>query len=104
MSTQVNKTTMTNGPPPEYEAAMAEIEERAARGEMTIAEVKREIFALRARFAAGPEMVMQWAAQAHAASANNTGTPAPGIGSSDRQASESPSTAVNVHSSSKLPA
>ena len=79
MSTQVNKTTMTNGPPPEYEAAMAEIEERATRGELTISEVKREIFALRERFAAGPEVVTQWAARAHAESCKDGAMAAPPV-------------------------
>lgn len=51
-------------PPPEYEAAMADLEERAARGELTLAQAKREIFALRDRFAAGPEVQQLWAAQA----------------------------------------
>lgn len=55
-----------DGPPPEYEAALAELEERAARGELTMAEARRAIFVLRERFAVGPAAVLRWAAQAHA--------------------------------------
>jgi hypothetical protein len=67
---------------------MAELEERAARGEMTIAEVKREIFALRERFAAGADVVTRWAVQAHAANPGVTEKPASDI---DPQVARSPS-------------
>ncbi|WP_157268190.1 hypothetical protein [Azohydromonas aeria] len=42
---------------------MADIEQRAARGELTIAQAKQEIFALRERFGASPDRVTRWAAQ-----------------------------------------
>jgi hypothetical protein len=63
MSTESMHPDGTHGPPPEYEAAMADIEGRAARGELTLAQAKREIFALRERFAAEAGVVAQWAAQ-----------------------------------------
>jgi hypothetical protein len=45
---------------------MAELERRAARGELSLAQARREIFELRERFAAGSiAVVMRWAAQAH---------------------------------------
>jgi hypothetical protein len=40
---------------------MADIEERAARGALTIAQVKQEIFALRERFAVDAGVVTEWA-------------------------------------------
>jgi hypothetical protein len=54
----------SDGPPAEYQVAMASLEQRALRGELTLGQAKREIFALRERFAAGSvAAVMQWAAQ-----------------------------------------
>lgn len=78
MSNGVPTIPSTDGPPAGYEAAMAELEDRAARGELTIAEVKREIFALRERFAASPDRVTGWAAQAHAQSSSLDAEPGPG--------------------------
>lgn len=63
MSTTPTKDR-NNSPPPEYEAAMSDLEERAARGELTMAQARRAIFELRDRFCAGPEVQRQWAAQA----------------------------------------
>ena len=40
-------------PHPEYEKAMADLERRAARGEVTLAQARHEIFALRERYTAG---------------------------------------------------
>ncbi|NML18035.1 hypothetical protein [Azohydromonas caseinilytica] len=54
------------GPPPEYEAAMADIERRAVAGELTLAQAKREIFALRERYAPEPGVVTRWAAHSQA--------------------------------------
>ena len=51
----------TQGPPAEYEAAIADIEQRAAHGELTLAQAKREIFELRERFAANAGVVARWA-------------------------------------------
>lgn len=51
------------GPPAEYVSAMADIEERAVRGELSLAQAKREIFALRERFNAEASLVTQWAAR-----------------------------------------
>lgn len=53
-------------PPPEYEAAFAELQERAARGELTLAQARREILALRDHFCVEPAVAMRWAAQARA--------------------------------------
>jgi hypothetical protein len=47
------------GPPPEYEAAIEDIERRALAGQLTLAQAKQEIFALRKRFAPGPGEVAQ---------------------------------------------
>jgi hypothetical protein len=53
------------GPPAEYLSAMAELERRAFRGELSLRQVRHEIFALRERFGAQPALVMQWAACSH---------------------------------------
>lgn len=80
MKRKMIRAAPANGPPEQYQAAMADIEERAARGELTIAEVKREIFALRDRFAVSPDMVMRWAAQAQAESSSPAEKPVPARG------------------------
>ncbi|WP_157270502.1 hypothetical protein [Azohydromonas aeria] len=51
------------GPPAEYLSAMADLEQRAWRGELTLGQVRSEIFALRERFGAEAALVMQWAAK-----------------------------------------
>jgi hypothetical protein len=53
----------TEGPPAEYLSAMAELERRAYRGELTLRQARHEIFALRKRFGAEATLVMQWAAK-----------------------------------------
>lgn len=53
-----------NLPPPEYEAAMTDVERRACAGQLTLAQAREEIFALRERFAPAPGTVLQWAALA----------------------------------------
>ena len=63
MHTSSSSLFNTTLPPPEYEAAMADLERRAAAGELTLAQAKREIFALRERFAPEPGVVLQWAAR-----------------------------------------
>ena len=50
------------GPPAEYLLVMADLERRAFRGELSLRQVRHEIFALRERFGAEPALVMQWAA------------------------------------------
>lgn len=66
MTTHASAFTIADGPPPEYEVAMADLERRAASGELSLAQAKQEIFQLRERFAAGGiAAVMRWAAQAH---------------------------------------
>lgn len=52
-------------PPAEYLTAMADLETRALRGELSLRQVRHEIFALRERFGAEPALVMQWAARPH---------------------------------------
>jgi hypothetical protein len=52
-------------PPAEYLSAMADLEKRAFRGELSLRQVRHEIFALRERFGAEPALVMQWAARSH---------------------------------------
>ena len=50
-------------PPAEYLSAMADLERRALRGELSLRQVRHEIFALRERFGAEASLVMQWAAR-----------------------------------------
>jgi hypothetical protein len=106
MSTQTSNISPADGPPEQYQAAMADIEERAARGELTIAEVKREIFALRERFAVSPDMVMRWAAQAHAENSTPADKPVPacGIEPSGKQACAHSPTGNLVPAPSSQPA
>jgi hypothetical protein len=54
-----------DGPPTDYPSAMADLERRAFRGELSLRQVRHEIFALRERFGAAPALVMQWAASSH---------------------------------------
>jgi hypothetical protein len=49
-------------PPPGYEAAMADIERRALRGELTLAQARQEVFTVRERFAVEPFLAARWAA------------------------------------------
>lgn len=51
-------------PPPAYEAAMADVERRACAGQLTLAQAKQEIFALRKLFGLEPATVMHWASLA----------------------------------------
>jgi hypothetical protein len=53
MDTLQTSTGCCSGPHPEYEQAMADLERRAARGEVTLAQARHEIFALRERYTAG---------------------------------------------------
>lgn len=62
MHTSTSTFSSTIEPPPEYEAAMADIEQRAIQGRLTLAQARYEIFTLRERFACKPGTVMQWAA------------------------------------------
>jgi hypothetical protein len=61
MNTEPLSAPRSQDPPAEYEAAMADIEHRAAQGELTLAQAKREIFELRERFAASAGVVTGWA-------------------------------------------
>ncbi|WP_298235371.1 hypothetical protein [uncultured Azohydromonas sp.] len=53
MDTLQTSTDCCSGSHPEYEKAMADLERRAARGEVTLAQARHEIFALRERYTAG---------------------------------------------------
>lgn len=53
----------SEGPPAEYLSAMDDLERRAYRGELTVRQVRHEIFALRERFGAEAALVTQWAAK-----------------------------------------
>jgi hypothetical protein len=53
-----------DGPPPEYETAMADLERRAALGELTLKQARREIFELRERLALDAAVLTQWAMRA----------------------------------------
>ena len=66
MTNDASSIRAVDSAPQEYAVAMAELERRAARGELPLAQARREIFELRERFAAGSiAVVMRWAAQAH---------------------------------------
>lgn len=66
MSINVPFAAASDRPPTEYQAAMDNLEQRAMRGELTLVQARREILALRERFAAGSvAAVMRWAAQGH---------------------------------------
>lgn len=63
MTNDASSTRAVDSAPPEYVMAMAELERRAAHGELSLAQARREIFDLRERFAAGSiAVVMRWAA------------------------------------------
>lgn len=49
-------------PPTEYLSSMADMERCAYRGELTLRQVRHEIFALRERVGVETTLVMQWAA------------------------------------------
>lgn len=53
----------SEGSPAEYLSAMADLERRAYRGELTVRQVRQEIFALRVRFGVEAALVTQWAAK-----------------------------------------
>ena len=66
MNNSATSITTIDQAPQEYETAMADLEQRAARGELSLAQARQEIFRLRERFAAGGiAAVMRWAAHAH---------------------------------------
>lgn len=50
----------SKGAPAEYVTAMAEIELRAGRGELSVRQVRLEILALRERLGIDAALVMQW--------------------------------------------
>ena len=50
-----------NGPPPEYETTMADLERRAALGQLTLGQARREIFELRERLALDAATLTLWA-------------------------------------------
>lgn len=52
--------TETSGVPVEYQRAFDDLERRAAKGEVTLAQAKQEIFALREKFSCGLPMVLHW--------------------------------------------
>lgn len=62
MNSTASMPSLENLPPPAYEAAMADLEQRAWAGQLSLAQARQEIFALRERFAPQPGAVMQWAA------------------------------------------
>jgi hypothetical protein len=50
-----------NVPPPEYKTTMADLERRAALGELTLGQARREIFELRGRLALDAAALTLWA-------------------------------------------
>jgi hypothetical protein len=66
MTNDASSIGIADSAPQAYVMAMAELERRAARGELSLAQARREIFELRERFAPGSiAAVMRWAASAH---------------------------------------
>jgi hypothetical protein len=61
MHTNTSVIPVRNGPPPEYETAMDELQRRADLGELTLAQARREISELRERLALEAGFLMQWA-------------------------------------------
>lgn len=62
MDFKISIMSSTDKPPHEYERAMAELERRAACGQLSLAQARHEIFRLRDRFTdGGVAAVMQWA-------------------------------------------
>lgn len=55
-------TCSMDRPPEEYLIAMAELERRAWQGELTLKQVRHEIFALRERLGIQAAHVMHWTA------------------------------------------
>lgn len=53
----LNTCGCCDGPHPDYEKAMADLERRAARGEVTLAQARHEIFALRERYTDGQPLM-----------------------------------------------
>ena len=51
MNSTASMPSLENLPPPAYEAAMADLEQRAWAGQLSLAQARQEIFALRERFA-----------------------------------------------------
>lgn len=62
MNSSTLLSTLAHKPPPGYEAAMADIERRALRGELTLAQARQEVFTVRERFAVEPWLAARWAA------------------------------------------
>lgn len=56
--------TQTSSVPLEYQRAFDDLEQRAAKGEVTLAQAKQEIFALREKFSSGLPPAMYWRALA----------------------------------------
>lgn len=62
MNSSLPPITTATRPPAGYVAAMADIEQRAMRGELTLAQARQEIFTVRQRFAVEPSLAARWAA------------------------------------------
>jgi hypothetical protein len=65
METTPISTGCHGGPHPEYERALADLERRAARGEVTLAQARHEIFALRERYTDGQALAWCRCGQTH---------------------------------------
>lgn len=63
MNSSTSSLSATSPPPAAYVAAMNDIEQRALRGELTLAQVRQEVFTVRERFAVEPALVAYWAAR-----------------------------------------
>jgi hypothetical protein len=61
MHIDTSAVSSRNSPPPEYEAAMDDLQRRADLGELTVEQARREIFKLRERLALDAGFLMQWA-------------------------------------------
>ena len=59
MDNASNTKDCRHGAHPDYEMAFADLERRAARGEMSLAQVRHEVWALRERYTGGQPVALQ---------------------------------------------
>lgn len=57
--------TQSNGVPVEYQRAFDDLERRAALGQVTLAQARREIFELREKYSSGLPVALGWRPLTH---------------------------------------
>ena len=65
MHIDTSAVSAKNSPPPEYEAAMDDLQRRADLGELTLAQARQEILELRERLSLDAGFLMRWAMGFH---------------------------------------